>query len=179
MASDLECQYCGKECGNKGGKTTHERHCEYNPTNQEQPQQQVQQQPQQPPPQQTQPPAQQQQETGVAQHNQRESIALGAEIGETGADLMTGDPEMKAKAQAELTDIVGASLIQLGRKTAERKLEQIREAKSSSTSDFRVAREYPSCPECGRQITEVPVGNEHFQCRNCGAILERKPREDR
>lgn len=163
------CDYCGKEFGNAGAAASHENACDEKPET-EAPQQaspnqqQAQQQPQRAEgQQQAQPPAQQ-------QASMEDGLAAGQQVGEVVSGINSGDPEQQAQAEGQLAAMLGSAVARAGANVAKSKLQGITNARNTSSDQLTKSEQYPDCPECGAQITQMPDGGE-FPCPNCDVML--------
>lgn len=195
-----ECQWCGREFGNEGAKTTHEASCddkpeaepqprqsEPQPRNTQQPQQQQRQQPPQQPAQgaqanqQGQPPARQQdtaqgQQSGeLANMSAEDSVATGMQMGSLLAGTSSGDPGQQAEAKGKLLQAAAGALSKVGQSVAQQGQEQHQRAQQNAGRQTTSTSEYPECCECGGALTQLPPEADQgqpFPCNHCGAMLE-------
>lgn len=100
-----------------------------------------------------------------------DAIQIGSNLGSALLDLNSDDAEKKATAQSELAQTIGAAVASAGSQAAQKKLQKRQNAKQTSEKDISVVEDYPSCPNCSEQLTEVP-NNGEFQCGNCGVTLQ-------
>lgn len=102
------------------------------------------------------------------------ALAMGAQ----GASILTAldsdDPEERANAYGSGLKALGGLLAQYGDEVAEKKKRQAQRAKETRDEDLQVAQDYPTCPECGAQLHNIPDSRE-FPCQNCGTRLEFTP----
>lgn len=107
-------------------------------------------------------PATQEQENAPAQQ-MTPQIQQGMQAGDAVAGLLDGD-------KADLYQGAAGMLFRLSQRERQRTQQQRQVAEQ--TGGLRKASQYPECPECGTQITEIPQGVAEFECPGCGTLLE-------
>lgn len=158
------CKYCGKEFGNKGAARSHEPHC-----------------PQRPdgggtaPVEQAEPDVPARRETdgrGVPARpaDQPDVLAAVGEAGRKMATLESASPEERARAEGFLFQGLGEFVRGYGERKVKEKLDGIRRAKDHDGAVEKV-EEYPTCPDCGYQIRQLPEPGKEFNCNRCGVAL--------
>jgi DNA-directed RNA polymerase subunit RPC12/RpoP len=168
------CEKCGDEFGNAGAKASHENACDGGDTAASGTDATHAQPAPQPAQQDTQ--ARQPQPQGGAQpataDGGGETLALGAQLGETLASASSGDPEAQAQAQGDILKLAGAGIAQFGQHVAQDKIEGIRRSKERAGETLAKADSYAVCPDCEGQIADLPERGTEFRCPHCSAMLE-------
>lgn len=85
--------------------------------------------------------------------------------------MSSDDPAERetAKARALKTGALGlARVFDQREKQAQQRNER---AKQTTDDEIRVSKEYPTCPDCGGQLTQIPDSGE-FPCPHCSVLLE-------
>lgn len=160
---EADCQHCGKNCGNAGAKTQHEKACPYNPENMpESGGQNV--------------PATQPQTTG-----QSSAGMVPADGNRTGgADLVDSivrltDPEAPTQARAQGAKGVFGFVVNGLERYQEYRETRMEQADARAQSvDLQPADRYPECIECGHQFDGEDIGlmNEQVKCPGCGKVYD-------
>lgn len=99
------------------------------------------------------------------------ALAMGAQGAAILSSLDSPDPQERSVAYGRGLKAVGSLLAQYGDEVEQTKAQQAQRAKNAQDEDLKVAEDYPSCPECGTQIYNIPEGQE-FPCPGCGTRLE-------
>lgn len=162
------CDHCGEDFGNAGAKASHQRFCD------EQPEQT----PERGDPETAETPAPQRADGGQSDEenvpaqqptgNQQEALQVGERVGTVVSGLTSQNPEKRAKAESEAITLVSSGLARLGQAAAKRKVENMTTARQ--TDSLQKTNNYPDCPECGKEIHEVPNAPE-FPCPHCDTML--------
>jgi predicted RNA-binding Zn-ribbon protein involved in translation (DUF1610 family) len=204
MADELHpCPYCGKEFehNNAGARSNHVDSCKEENDGEPHAQQQNQQaqQPRQPQQQaqrgggQVDPDAparqaergevparrqqgQQQAQGGEIQTmDQQQAMEAGMQVGTLLSGSASGDPGQQAQAKGKLLQTVAGAAAKMGQTIAQRGEQQHQRAQQNAGRDTKKSQDYPTCAECGAQLTQLPPEAEQgeaFPCGSCGAVLE-------
>lgn len=157
--SDATCQYCGKDCGNAGGKANHESSCPENPANQNaddgarsaeirraEPQ-------------------------GAAPAPADGAETAGAAAGDLLFTLTHGDdlpPEARANAVSQGIGLLGQVVDRYQRLRFRN--EEMKEQRAQQATLER-AVDYPECGDCGYQFGAEDIGNDdQVRCPECNAL---------
>lgn len=162
------CQYCGREFGNEGAKTNHERACDSNPTNQGGGQAHASQQAQRG--QQARPPARQQQP--AQQGGQMAPANQGASAGGSLADAFIAmtDGDLPAEQRRDAIKgglgVVGDMIFRY-QEYRERKMDMQRQRAQNVQLEEETA--YPECNECGYQFgaEDIGINDSQVRCPEC------------
>lgn len=128
---------------------------------------------------QAQPPAAQQPQESAqapAVPDDQAAMAQGAQMADMLLAVQSDDPQQQATATGRLLKMVGSAAAQYGDHMEKRQAQRNQRARETGDGDIRVASEYPECPECHTQITQIP-GSGEFACPGCGVRLEPIPGE--
>ena len=185
---------CGRHFGNAGAKASHEAHCDECKQAESKPPQPK---PGEPDPKEAQPAATQsrrpeqerteppvEQETapqvaqsesegpGTALASAEEMMQMGMVAGDVADSLTSNDPEERAAATGQAMQAAGMGIAQLGQKYAQKKMEGARRSKERAGETLDKAESYACCPDCERQIMDLPEPGVEFACPHCGVLLE-------
>lgn len=103
-----------------------------------------------------------------------EAVLMGAQAGNLLMQANSDDPAEKAAAMGKLFKLGGSAAAQYGERIQQDAVAGNQRAQQASDDDIGVADQYPSCPECGGQLTSIPESGE-FTCPHCGERLEHDP----
>lgn len=163
-----DCDHCGETFGNEGAKSSHERFCDQNPANS--PDRGDAETANAPEPQRADGGQQGAENAPATQQagGQQEALEVGERVGTVVSGLTSQNPEERAKAESEAITLVSSGLARLGQAAAKRKVKNMTNARN--TDDLQKTNNYPDCPECGKEIHEVPNAPE-FPCPHCDTML--------
>ena len=128
-------------------------------------------------------PARQQQAQGRGQAqggdiqtmDQQQAMEAGMQVGTLLSGSASGDPGQQAQAKGKLLQTVAGAAAKMGQTLAERGQQQHQRAQQNAGRDTKKSQDYPTCAECGAQLTQLPPEAEQgeaFPCGSCGAVLE-------
>lgn len=149
---DLTCQYCGRELGNAGAQTTHERSCDHNPANQAE----------------AQAPATRQTETQTVEVAPREQS--GGEIVEATqniAALADSDMPTQSRLGALQTILAKGQAAIEGYQNYRREKLALQEDRANNL-ELVDPEDVITCESCGYEITpeQIPLQADRMRCPN-------------
>lgn len=156
-----QCQYCGKDCGNEGARTNHERACPENPANQGT-QNRATPARREPKPSETRP------------VRQSESASAGGTLADALIAVSDDDAPLEARQKA-VKDGLGIIGDAIARYQSYREKKMQQQEMRAESAELEEVVEYPVC-ECGYQFgpEEIGINNTQVRCPECRKLWEIK-----
>jgi len=162
------CPHCGKQFqhDNKGARAQHVNACDEAPEPATEAQPETAAEPEPPAPQDG-----RAEEAAPAPTTQTDALEAGSTLGQMLVSGTGGSPEERADATEKAATALGGLVASAGQRVADQRRQGANRARSANQDSIERVDEYVDCPECERQITELPEPGQEFACPGCGTTL--------